>query len=550
MKGAALAALSCLIVACGSSGDDESDAAPPEAPPTQGPPGVVQRAVALTGTLYLGDTDTPAAGYELWILDHSDGGMGTFPVGAAGEIAVPLSIFRVGHRYSFHVVKGDRLLGDLDFGASTDGAQATLIYDGGYGFALGDVIARITSRGDIDVDDPGLGAELGGGFTLDVDSTATFATLPPPDGVESFHYKSQLVVFDPITLLYAFYHRATYPERYAEALLDQSRIVVSLSTRSKDTVTRLSLYDGGQWLDASRLAEDAADASRGGAPLWSASGHIVPKTDGKSFLASVYTGALLAENSFALFRVQPASGATLTVPRLLGRVHAVPPKPTAIALDGGTPVAIDYALPASSTGTDSATDTATDTATGTSTATTLRSLQTETLGSEDLRRAPADRAEEDSPATPQGLLTPFCYADQGVTVDYDPPLDEDGEAIVGTRYGVVAVVLDYYGVGDDGRTTLLEAAAEDFPGDFAAAYTDPAATDPTRSWDPGTRTATFTWTDEAAAAMSSARLSLWQEVFLESAGGSDVSRIRLRTYFRGKDDPGEAASALWLRRGC
>jgi hypothetical protein len=137
-----------------------------------------------------------------------------------------------------------------------------------------------------------------------------------------------------------------------------------------------------------------------------------------------------------------------------------------------------------------------------------------------------------------------------VTVDYDPPLDEDGEAIVGARYGVVAVVLDYYGVGDDGRTTLLEAAAEDFAGDFAAAYTDPAAADPTRSWDPQTRTATFTWTDEAAAAMSSARLALWPEIFLESAGGSDVSRIRLRTYFRSKDDPGEAASALWLRRGC
>jgi hypothetical protein len=196
--------------------------------------------------------------------------------------------------------------------------------------------------------------------------------------------------------------------------------------------------------------------------------------------------------------------------------------PTAIALDGGTPASIDYALPETSTGTDSSTATETETASET----------------------------ETSEARPQGLLTPFCYTDQGVTVDYDPPLDEDGEAIVGARYGVVAVVLDYYGVGDDGRTTLLETAAEDFPGDFAAVYTDSTATDPTRSWDPQTRTATFTWTDEAAAAMSSARLALWSEVFLEGAGGSDVSRIRLRTYFRGKDDPGEAASALWLRRGC
>lgn len=560
MKGAALAALSCLIVACGSSGDDSSGDAPPEDPPVQGPLGVAQPAVTLTGSLYLGDTGTPAAGYELWILDHSDGGMGRFPVGTAGEIAVPLSIFRVGHRYTFHVVKGDRLLGDLDFGASTDGAQATLIYDGGYGFDLGEVIANVTSRGNVDVEDPGLGAEMGGGFSLDVDSTATFATLPPPDGVESIHFKSQLVVFDPVTLLYAFYHRDTYPERYAEALLDQSRIVVSLSTRSKHTVSRFYLYEGGQWLDASRLAASGADGSRGEAPLWSTSGHFVPEAGSKSFFASVYTGALLPENSFALFRVQPASGATLTVPRLLGRVHAVPPKPTAIALDGGTPAAIDYALPEPSTGTDSSTDTATDTATetatdtatstSTSTATMLGSLQDETLERERPQRVSADQTEENTAATPQGLLTPFCYADHGVTVDYAPPLDEDGEAIVGARYGVVAVVLDYYGVGDDGRNTLLETAVEDFPGDFAAAYTDPAATDPSRSWDPETRTATFTWTDEAAAAMSSARLSLWPEVFLESAGGSDVSRIRLRVYFRGKDDPGEAASAMWLRRGC
>jgi hypothetical protein len=333
MRGAALAVMSCLFVACGSSGYDGPVDAPPEEPPVQGPTGVVQQAVTLTGTLHLGDTATPAAGYELWILDHSDGGMGRFPVGAAGEITVPLSIFRVDHRYSFHVVKGDRLLGDLDFGDSTDGAQSTLVYDGGYGFDLGDIIANVTSRGDVDIDDPGLGAEVGGGFSLDVDSTATFATLPPPDGVESFHFKSQLAVFDPISLLYDFYRRDANPARYAEALLEQSRVVVSLSTRSKDTVSRLSAFEGGQWLDASRLGANDADARRGEAPLWSASGHMVPEVDGMSFLASVYTGALLAGNSFALFRVQPESGASLTVPRLLGRVYAVPPMPTAIALE-------------------------------------------------------------------------------------------------------------------------------------------------------------------------------------------------------------------------
>lgn len=491
---------------CGSSGAHDESEGPTSDPSRSEQPGVVKNESDVTGRLVASDGSPWPEGYEIWLLDHSDGSFARFPLASSGEIALPLSIFRADHFYTLHLLYKLRLLGTFDFGESTDGTQATLIYDNGYGFSLGEITVPMTKRSEVDESHPNLLGSVSGGFQLDPRQNLSFANLMPPAGVEAFAVASQLIVFDPVTLLYGFYLKDLRPietaEQYAEALKKWSRVGVSLQSRSKDSVVNVYLDEGPEWMKGSRLAKDGAEANRGSSSLWSSSKYSLTLADDRTFAASVFTGRLPTVNSIAIFKVQPESGPTLIVPRLLERVYAQPPKPVAVAIDGSD----------------------------------ADPVKNKIVYDE------ADRAD--------GLLTPVCFGQAPVSILYELPRDTAGRFVTGPGYSLVEVILDYFGEGADGRLTSFDVDVTEYPGQFSTLHSDVSSSEPTRSWDPGVRTVAFSWAEPVQESMTTAQLKFWPEIMLRAVRGYKVSKIRLRTYFRNREHTGVAASAMWFEPDC
>ena len=494
---------SCLL-ACGgvggSGGEDSANEAVVQLPQLSPMPGKIFE--SISGRMVASDGSPLASDYEIWLLDQTEGAFARFPLAKDGSFQIPLSILLVEHRYTLHLVRHFEVLGTLDFGELTDGVQGTLLYTGGYGFDNGDIIVTMTRRSEVDRSNPGLLGRLDGGFELKISEPLSFADLPVPIGIKSFAAVSQLIVLDPVLLWSAFYLRNLFPREYADALEQNSRIGVSLQTQREGSVGAVNLVEAPSWLAGSRLAKLDPDSSRVMADLWSSVNFEIPEVDRQTFTASVFTGSLPQPMTLGIFRVQAVTGAIYYVPRLIERIYGQPPKPIAVAVDGTVP---------------------------------------------DAMQNPIDYRQTDGP---NGLLNPVCIADQGIAVVYEPPRDLVDKFVWGSGYTVVDVVLDYYGEGSNGLLQPLSVDAGDFPDGYAAVYSEPAATNPTRSWDPTTRTVRFSWSDEAAMGLTTVPLRLWSQVLLTRAAGVAVKSIRLRTYFRHIAHPGVAASALWLKQCC
>lgn len=509
MNVAYLIFLTALIFGCGSGGE-KTDV---EKPQSERPSGEVVAGLTpltVTGKMVFLGTDSFGEGYEVWILDYIDGSSARFPLDASGKLSIPLSIFKVDHVYSFFLAKNMRMISGFDFSAATDGPQSALVYDGGYGFDLGKITVKRNHLGEVDLLNPGLGALYGGGFRLATNQGANLADLPPPVGVESFDVVGQLNVFDPIDLRYGFYTREYNSAGYAAGLREYSRFIVSLKTRFENSLSSVSLHEADEWVAGTRLADANPNVARRSSPLWSESEYIVPTTNKTDFIASVFVGDILRKDSFAIFKLIPEYGPTLLVPRDISKMITVPPLLREISLDGGPMVRVDYSSDYSFTTTE----------------------MTGLASSAD------------------GLLIPFCYREQKAVLSYELPRGLDGNFLVGPRYGIVDVVIDYYKKQTDGRILPLQSSPVDFSEGFAKKKSDTVTDGPSRQWDPEAATVRFVWGDQDAAAMSRALIELSPEMFPLTVAGELADHFRLRVYYRHKDHPGEAASAFFIRRGC
>lgn len=498
-----------FCLACGSKGESSNEQAPPSDAST-GAIGSGLTPVALTGTVAFSDDEEVSPEYEVWILDHIDGGSARFSLNASGNLKIPLNIFKVDHLYSFHIAKQHRIVANFDFSTATDGAQSGLVYDGGYGFDFGKVSINRNRLGEVDIANPGVTALYGGGFRLDNRTDLGLASLPPPVGVEFFDVVGQLNVFDPVDLRYGFYRRDHNPMGYSDGLREYSRFIVSLKSRFPGTILSLSVLEADNWLAGSRVASADSNASRGSSSLWSAADYKVSAINETNYSSSIFIGEALRSDSFAVFKILPQYGPTLLVPRLIQKMMAVPPLLKAVSLEGGVPLSIDY--------------------------------------SSDVMLQSANKNELSGAA--DGLLVPFCFQEKAIRLAYEPPRDFNGNLMVGPRYGLVDLAIDYYEETSEGRLLQLKVSAQDFSQGFSQKLIENIAPNITRQWDPELATVRFIWADSEASALVNPIMQVMPQVFPLTVGGKFVNAIRVRTYFRHKDHPGEAASAFWMRRGC
>lgn len=489
-------ALCFLVLACGQDGNDGPSSSTSPGAVT---PGVVDPgAKSVSGSFFLGTTDVPAKGFEVWVIGHTAGGVYRYELGEDGVFSAPVSAFVEGNIYSLAIVDHFRLVGDIDLAPDVTGTQAAFTYAGGYGFDLGSIVLPLTNHGTVDPEAHPSG-EIGGGFALQAASATSLATFPLPPYLQRFEAGSQLDIFEPETLLQAFYRKATNPALYASALNVSSKIQYVLEAKEDGGVKRVFALYAGSWLPSARLS-GSEDMTLPAAPLWSQTKFDFTAASGTLFKASVFPGSFLEGVPLALIKVSPKSDEDAptpqsVVPRMVSSMVSDPGAVTGIALNtGDTITPVDYT------------------------------------------------SETDA----NGVTRPFCPRGD-VTLALRGPLDQDGAQVAFDLLGTVDVALDFYGV-IDGKTTRLPATALDFPVAYQVPIADVPEGGMTRSWDPANLTIRQTY--DATAWAAGLQVKIPSDMLIISVGPAGVYKIRARVYYRSVTGATEGAVAVWLAKGC
>ncbi len=488
---AALLAAAALVAACGKKGEDKVGA-PPPAPTVQG---VIDTSVkAVTGTVYLGDTAHPAAGFELWTLDHTGRTFRRDILPEGGKVSLPIDGFTQDSLYTMHLVKSGVLFADVDLSAAA-GVQAAFTYEGGPGYELGALILAVDAHGDVDPAVTDVQGRIGGGFRAQPDEAASFGSFPVPSGVTRLAIGSQLYVFEPSSLLHSFYQRAQNPALYAQDLAAFSRFGVRADAAAADTLRKVQILEAGPWLAATRLAAADGDPPHGMSALWSATNYLVPASGKLTFGASAFVGAVPSPRSTILLKAQVGDkDPEASLPMLLGPVVTVPPLLASIDLGGGTLAAVDYAA-----------------------------------------------------AGANGLTRAFCPKG-ALQLGLSAPKDQAGAPIPATLLDTIEIVADYYGVAADGKVVTLAVVPADFPVPYQVAVDDTVG-DSARAWSPETRTFRVT-IGPLDAAKSPNVLPFPAGLFMVNVAAGGVFYVRLRVYYKSSKGATEGAFAIWFDNAC
>ena len=188
-----------VLVACGDDGKIEHLDQPVSQPPMiVGNAGPQQ----VTGQFFLGSEDHPAAGHDLWILDHTEPNYKQVRLDGNGAFRIAVSNFTTDHSYTFHLADDSwQLKGTLDLAKDSEGLQSSVRYGGGFGFDLGKVILGEDGFGRSDSSSEALQGTIGGGFQLDQEAKLSLQSFGTGEVFEQVAFGSVLRVLDRNTLL-------------------------------------------------------------------------------------------------------------------------------------------------------------------------------------------------------------------------------------------------------------------------------------------------------------------------------------------------------------
>lgn len=483
------------FASCGDDGNNNDDHTGGSPPPTSVSPPTSQPLTTVKGRVVLGSKETPAVGYEIWVLDHTDGSYGRFHCDGNGAFSIPLSIFRVDHEYTLHISTLDNLLAQLNWGSAATTLASALKYAGGYGFEVDTIKIPTNSRGEPAVPNNTLTAQPGGGFTLSSRLLA-FRDLPAPAGIDFANVGSQLDVLDPYTLLNSFYRQQT-DTAMTKALTELSRVQLVVTTTADNLLLLAALEQTGDWLKASRIAQDQ-NANHSDSPLWETQSYNIQKLGPSKFASSIFSGTLLKPSQFVSIRLTPPSGPLFALPRPVGRVFLQPPKVTAIGFGNNKASDIDY-----------------------------------NAGSGE-----------------NGLSTPFCYSSGAATLVYTMPASTDQVYFSAQDLPIIEVLPTYYAISADGRSVAVAVGAEHYTGDYQAISESTLEEGLTKRWDPTVATLRLTWDADHAPALSSGELIVPEALLLKKVKDAKIVSIRLALRMKDKQEVMQTTSALWLDLDC
>lgn len=482
----------CVSVwlSCGSSGEDDRNGSGDNTQQT--PPGIVGQGglTEVKGRLVLGGGAEPANGYQVWKVDHTAGDFARQSLDSAGNFSWPLDSFTVDSIYSFYVV-GPELqgFGSVDFAPSTVGVQSSVIYRGGLGFDLGELVVALATSGKGDPDRSLFESQLAGGFSLEVNSSQAFEDLAFDSGLEVLGIGRDFTILDPLTLLHGVYLRDESAPLTAAVQREGNRLRF-LATYNPNQIANVFVAEAGSWLSSTRQASYSS-GSLASAKLWSLNHNTISEVSSGKREVYVFPPEVLPAQTIVFFAVWNKSGGVQNIPVLLAPSYSVPPLLEGISLDGEEIVAIDYS------------------------------------------------AEQ-----PNGVTVPFCLGAQGVSMRVTPPKDHTGTPITGESHPFIDVEIEHFSAGE-----LLSVSAIDYSAPLDEPYVFDFKNGYSLMWDPAAGTVRYTLAESVYDA-SSHDLSLWLDFLLEKAGEMDVSKIRLKIVFSNANGLDKSSVPLWLKRNC
>ena len=486
---------SAILIGCGDEGKPES---PPPAEPT--PPLIVGNAGPrqVTGRFFLGDTDHPASGHDLWILDHTESSYKQVRLGGDGAFRMGINNFATDHTYTFHLADSSWLLkGTLDLAVDSEGLQSSVRYGGGFGFDLGDVILGDDGFGRSNIANDALQAAVGGGFQLNQEAEFSMQSFGKGEVFEQIAFGSVLRVLDRQTLLTSLYLGETNPSSLQTMLKERSGFRLTIGTKEDRSLQSARLFQANSWRTAVRLMDHPED-NYGGGRLWKATGYVLSAASNNTHQPAEEaattikfegrSGGLLSRGEMILLSLQPLDHPHRFIPKALDYVIARPPMIDAVAKGHlGAFKQIDYA--------------STD---------------------------------------ENGLSRPFCGIDS-TAFAINWPRDGRGEAINADRMHRIEIKLNVHGL--DGQ--LISLVTKDWPAPYHTVVEEVDRFGSTRKWSPTSSTLTYRVLDLMN--ITQAKVEIPRELLAATIGDHVVEEVQATISFIDETTTSESAVRTWMK---
>lgn len=486
------------IFGCGNDKKSTDEATPTVVtPPTQ--------ENKYTGSIFINDLNTPAAEYQLFLLNHTNNSFSQLEVNRVGKFSLPIRLLRRFEVYSIHVVDDSyRYVAPI----TIDGVN-NFIFDGSNGGNFGVIIINRDTFGV-------------------VDTTASTTDLTAPNGLESgtnsvgledFSAVSQfssvkvgasLFVYDHKTLLDAFYRSAANPLKYQLAIKEWSgfRISAQLSNPSNKTMSGGVLTNAGKVLRGGNILINEVELPRN-QPTWISKNYNFTMAN-NSIDTTIYPQGIARENEFLTFDLvyytdlDKDQTTTYNFLGQLGLSLSMPPLITGMNQGNSNVNTIDYS--------------------------------SDILGN--------------------GLTVPFCRISGDVYLELSAPTAFGTSAITYDDFTEVRVKLEYY-YDLNGILTLADIetnpdnsslVASDYPIGHNIPFENSALSYAKRSWDPHSQTLLFTF--KSTGTIGVHNLQLFNDIFISTIGSLDdrpVTQTKLRISY---DGPKHRSGIVTIFKAC
>lgn len=444
----------------------------------------------LSGTIFINDTETPAQGYRVFLLDHTDSKTYKHLTNGSGVYEIELSKFRRFHTYSLHVV--DDLYRYVS--AVTVDGNELFQYTGGEGNTIDNVIISRNAFGTVDISSSTVDVAEAGGFT-GVTGSGSLDDFSPDSVFTKLSIGYNLFVNDTSELLNAFYLSSSNERLYQQALARWSGVWIEseLANPEEFTLTGGALIDGSRQVKGGRVLDDESKPPRE-QPTWQSRNYNLT-TSNNTIQTSTLPQLVLDPSEVIHMQVNYYEGTdqdsfvAYEYMDQLGTALNMPPLVAEISQGVTTTTAIDYS---------SSTD-------------------------------------------ENGLDRPFCRGSGDMFLQISPPSAFGTTQPTYEDFTTAEVTLDYYYTSNG---SLVKAEIEtnpdtepgvisDYPAGFTGSFTN-TLTNASRIWLPHDQTLRFTFTDTGT--MANHNLEIYGSLFLStitSLNNIAIDRTRLKIIYKG-----------------
>jgi hypothetical protein len=477
-----------IPLSCGNDG--KSGAGASQEPSTEDPPAPPESILSdLSGSVFLDSKDHPAVSYIVRLINHSSGLIEELSVDETGRFSIPVTKFSATQMYSLDLLTNDRVrVGDFDLLPAIPGAQNGFSYTSGEGGSdLGASIVLTDGFGLINIAGTKIGGYISGGFIAH-EGAYSALDLSLPSGVASVSLGSTLHPSSTIQVLEAYYLRAKYPAKYANALSENAGVAVRVKGKGIAGLEGVRVISGPAWLQSAVKLTDAQTLG----DLWAKADFEIPIVSDFVAEALVLTGQLIDEKSTLGIQIKVKNNAVAFVNKTLDRIIVIPPKVGSITINSAQLVEIDY----------------------------------------------------ENAISENGLSRPFTWSTGTIKMGVNMPVTVSGTVMDSSILVVGAIKFTYYSLSETGDLKEEVVKAGEYPQPFNSSGSAPADGNIQRHWDP--ESATMRYSLDATANQSLDRLNFLIDSETLMFTAANINRVKAVVTMIGASD--ETSTIVWFRK--